>query len=126
METEVRKWLASNNLEAEKLISKWKLPSIAVLEACELVYAKIVNGENIKKISIGWKIKELAEAIAKRKDVQDVKNLKTARETIASLNNEISELKNELFTLKNKRRFFLVRFFKWVWRVLNTPLWGRK
>ena len=100
MRDEVYKWLEENHLELEKLVVKWRLPPMSIIEAAESEYDKIVkHGEKVRKILFGWRIKALAKAIARRDDIEEIKNLESAQRTIVELKNDKRLLQNTIDAL---------------------------
>jgi hypothetical protein len=93
MRDEVNKWLRENKYSIGLLVSKWKLSTMSLVEAAESLYDKVhVEGEQIKRIMIGHRLRQLATLIDKRADTQEVKDIKTAHETIKQLKEHIKYL----------------------------------
>lgn len=139
MDIKIEKWLEKHNLPIERLPKKWRLPVLAVVEASRIIYDKSQK-ETIKPIRVGWEIRAVAEAIAKRHDIEEVRNLTDAYTKIKELHQQIKELRQDIRNQKRKvyrarsrgRQYYReLEAFKdlkvvRVWNFLNKPLWGTK
>lgn len=126
MDHKVEEWLQGYGLPIERLPKKWQLPTMAVIEAADSIYNKTKNGYKVKPIRIGWEIRGIASLIANTVDIEEVRNIQTAHETILSIKEELStaietqeELSAEIEQLKTPK---IVK----LWRFMNKPLWGGK
>ena len=90
MRDEVEAWLADNKFNVGLMATKWNFPAMAIIEASETIYNKVyVEGEVIKPIKVGWRIRSIAQAIANRQDIQETKDLKSAHQLIKELREEL-------------------------------------
>ena len=109
MREETEKWLEDNGLSLEKMIAVWELPPLAIIEAAENQYDKIVgSGEFVKRISVGWRIKELAEQMAQGINIHEMRKLRSANQYIRELQEEIAKLRTPWYSK--------------LWRFLRRPL----
>jgi len=86
------------------------------------VYDKLQLGERIKDISIGWHIRMVAKGIM-GKDVEELRNIKTAKQTIIELKKQIGELEDEIFILKNQIEYLTRPWYKKLYDFLWRPIW---
>jgi hypothetical protein len=119
MRKETELWLNELSLPIELLPQKWSLPTMAVVEAAECVYDKIKNGEHIKPIRIGWRIRNIASGIANRKDILEVRAIETAHETIIRLKTENTTFQHEVKKIQEELDKYRLPIRTKVWNFLT-------
>jgi hypothetical protein len=73
-------WLAENKCDLVNLTRKHGLRAKDVLAAAETVFLAVQNGEEIKPISVGWRIRAAAMAIQSGRELPEIKAYKEERD----------------------------------------------